>query len=147
MFTRAILLGAFLDSDRTGVDRGRTIDAPAALVDATPPNTRPGGMLRDVNLFREPHELPAQPHMEPDSDSLPAAPLHMACDWSDLQFTDAQSSVTGFWWGVSSDGGTSSDIIPWMDAGQATQNRFVLQEEKDVHGWSLQRCCGSRPIS
>ena len=46
-----------------------------------------------------------------DSDALPALPMHMACDWSGLEFRDPESNVAGYMWAVSSDGGASDDVM------------------------------------
>ena len=94
---------------QAGESRARfTHDMPwqrAVIVDAIPPMALdPVGRVRDVNLLTAAFDTPIQPHEAPDSDMLPAAPLHAACDWSSMHFADDESSVTGFMWALSSDG-------------------------------------------
>ena len=106
--------------------RGRRTDdmswQRAVLVDATPPQpmgnaSRP----KDVNLrTATATAAPVQPSNAADSDMLPASPLHLACDWSEMSLNDAQSGVAGFAWAVSADNGESDDVLKWTDVGLAT---------------------------
>ena len=94
---------------QVGESRARlTVDMPwqrAVVVDAIPPVALdPVGRVRDVNLLTSAFDAPIRSHEAPDADMIPASPLYAACDWSSMHFVDAESSLTGYMWGLSSDG-------------------------------------------
>ena len=118
----------------------RTDDMPwqrAVLVDATPP--QPSGNVsrpKDVNLRPGTAIASAvRPSGGDDSDALPASPLHLACDWSELRFEDKQSGVGGFTWAVSVDNGESDDVLEWTDVGMATHGAGRMP---DVHSCRIE---------
>ena len=120
---------------RVGEVRGRQTSDQlwqrATIIDATPPRVLNAATahVRDVNLrIMSADGLPIRPHEGVDSDALPASPLHYACDWSELQFRDDESSVAGFWWAISSDGGRSDNVLEWTDAGAATHGAAHMPE-------------------
>lgn len=91
------------------------------IVDATGPTpATPTLRPRDVNL--QVHSL----DQSQDSNFISAAPLHVACEWGGVGFGDSESTVSGFWWAVSTDGGVTDNVVVWTYAGQATHGAALM---------------------